>query len=72
MQGTEEKVYFLKDLAEDSVDAVVIATTTTQEELQEAIYKVKSNDEYSWEDLIAGLPKDCKVYDRWGSRMVYY
>lgn len=67
-----KKVYFLKDLGEDCVDAVIIATTSTLEEIQDAIYKAKENDDYTWDDLVDALPDDCEIYNKWNSEVIYY
>ena len=69
-----EKVYFLREIADNSVDAVIFAETSTKEEIQEAINKVKSEiDCFTWEDLLEALPEDCKIYDRWeNNEEIYY
>lgn len=53
-----KKVYFLKDLEEGTIDAVIIATTSTLEEVENAIDEAKELDDYTWEDLIESLPDD--------------
>ena len=65
-------VYFLKDIAEDCVDAVIIAETSTREDIVEAIERAKQKENYQWEDLVNELPDDCTIYDIWGSEIVYY
>lgn len=66
-------VYLLKDLSNNDVDAVIIAETSTKEEIEEVIDKVKEIDCYTWEDLIEALPNDCEVYDRWSDlKSLYY
>lgn len=69
-----KKVYFLKDLEEDCVDAVIVATTSTLEDIKNAIYKAKELDDYTWEDLIESLPDDCEIYDYWNNedKTIYY
>ena len=67
-----KKVYFLKDMCEDCVDAVIIATVSTKEEIEQAITEAKQSDCYAWEDILNALPMDCEVYDRWGSEVIYY
>lgn len=70
----ESKSYFfLKDLAEGCVDAVIIAKTSTAEDIKEAIMKAKENPEYQWEDLVNTLPDDCEIVDKWsGIEEIYY
>lgn len=70
----ESKSYFfLKDLAEGCVDAVIIAKTSTAEDIKEAIMKAKENPEYKWEDLVNALPDDCEIVDKWsGIEEIYY
>lgn len=65
-------VYFLKDVCEDCVDAVIIAKTSTKEDIEKAIIKSKERPDYTWEDLINALPDDCEVYDRWSCDVVWY
>jgi hypothetical protein len=65
-------VYFLKDTVEDCVDAVIIAETSTKEDIENAIDKSKEIPDYTWEDLIEALPDDCVVYDRWNNDVVWY
>ena len=69
-----KNVYFLKDMQEGSVDAIIIATESTAEEVQEIINNMKEkNDYYSWDDLVECLPADCEIYDRWGNNgEIYY
>ena len=46
--------------------AIIETETSTAEEVQHAIYKVKEIEDYNSEDLEAGLPEDCTIswYDR--------
>lgn len=62
-------ITILKDLSEDSVDAIIISTKTTSEQIQECIDKAKSDNDGSWEwnDIVEALPSDCTVYDRWNA-----
>ena len=63
------KIYFLKDLCEDCVDAVIISKNDnmTAENIQKNIDKMKKQKEYDWqwEDIVESLPQDCEIYDRW-------
>lgn len=65
-------VYFLKDLCEDCIDAIIIAETSTKEDIEKAIEKSKQVDEYQWDDLVEALPDDCTIYDKWSNDIVYY
>ena len=68
-----KKIFLLKDLSEDSVDAVIIAETSTEEEIESAICKAKEKDDYQWEDLVEALPDDCQIYDKWADlKNIYY
>lgn len=64
------KLFLLKDLCEDCVDAVIVAKNDniTAEEIQNSIDKTKERcgGDWQWEDIVDGLPKDCEIYDRWG------
>ena len=63
------KIYFLKDLCEDCIDAVIIAKNDniTAENIQKNIDKMKEQKEYDWqwEDIVESLPQGCEIYDRW-------
>ena len=66
-------VFLLKDLADDSVDAVILSVTSSQEEIENAIREVKQIDGYTWEDIYDALPSDCTVYDKWSNlKQIYY
>lgn len=65
-------IYFLKDMSEDCVDAVIIAKKSTKKDIEKAIKKAKQNDKYIWEDILNELPNDCEIYDRWNSEIVWY
>ncbi len=67
------KVIFLKDLEENSVDGVILATKSTMEDIQEAIDNVKEeNDLYTWADIENALPDDCKLLWVSNSEVVDY
>ena len=66
------KIYFLKDLAEDCIDAVIITETSTKKDIIDAIGRAKQKEDYTWEDMINEFPNDCTVYDRWGCNVIYY
>lgn len=63
------KVFLLKDLSKDCVDAVIISKNDnmTAQEIQDSINKTKEQYEYDWqwEDIVNSLPKDCEIYDIW-------
>ena len=67
-------VILLKDLEENCADAVIVAETSTVNEIQLCIDRMKKdNNMYEWDDLLHCLPKDCVVYDRWSNLVeVYY
>ena len=63
------KVYFLKDLSEDYIDAVIISKddNVTAKDIQKSIDKMKEQNEHDWqwEDIANCLPQGCEFYDRW-------
>ena len=63
------KVFLLKDLCEDSIDAVIISTNenVTVEQIQNAIDKTKEEKyhDWQWEDIVNCLPHGCEIYDKW-------
>lgn len=63
------KVFLLKDLCEDCVDAVIISKNDniTAKEIQENIDKMKQEKKYDWqwEDIEESLPENCEIYSRW-------
>lgn len=63
------KVFLLKDLCEDCVDAVIISKNDniTAKEIQENIDKMKQEKKYDWqwEDIEESLPENCEIYRRW-------
>ena len=65
-------IYFLKDLSEGCVDAVIIAKSSTKEDIENAISEAKKNDGYIWDDIKENLPGDCEVHDRWSNEEIYY
>lgn len=65
-------VYFLKDMCDNTVDAVIMAETSTKEDIEKAIAKAKEQDDFQWDDLVNALPNDCSIYDRWSHSIVYY
>lgn len=67
-----KRIYFLKDMSENCVDAVIIATKSSKKEIEEAIVKSKQNDDYTWDDIVKALPDDCEIYDRWNEEEIYY
>lgn len=71
-------IVLLKDLEENNVDAVIVAETSTTEEIKSSIKKMRidfwaKDEDWEWDDLLECLPKDCTVYDRWGKLgEIYY
>lgn len=66
-------IYLLKDLEDNSADAVIIAKKSTTKDIEKAISKAKKIDAYTWEDIINALPSDCEIYDRWNDlKEIYY
>ena len=69
------KIYFLKDLSEDCVDAVIIAKESSRIKIEESIMRAKQKheDDYQWEHLVSELPSDCEIYDKWTHiESIYY
>lgn len=68
------KVILLKDLDEGCVDAVIIASVSTTEDIENAISKAKENNPfYEWDDLLNALPNDCMLFDKWSNlEEIYY
>ena len=65
-------IYFLTDMSEDCVDAVIIAEMSTKEDIEKAITEAKQKEDYSWDNILEALPEDCEIYDRWNSEKIYY
>ena len=65
-------IYFLSDIEENSVDAVIIAKTSTSTDIKNAISQCKQIDGYTWDDLKNALPSDCEIFDRWDNETLYY
>lgn len=63
------KIFLLKDLCEDCVDAVIISQNNniTAQEIQESINNTKAKNlhDWTWEDIVDNLPQCCEIYDRW-------
>ena len=68
----DKRVYFLKDVSDNCVDAVIIATKSKRKDIEKAIKKAKKNECYTWDDLVSALPSDCEIYDRWNAEEVYW
>lgn len=68
----DKRVYFVKDTSDNCIDAVIIATKSKKKDIEKAIRKVKKIECYTWDDLVAALPSDCEIYDRWNEEEVYY
>lgn len=68
------KVTFLKDLESGSVDAVIISETTESQIIEKTIATVKEQKAgfYEWDNIIAALPKDCLIFDKWQNPTIYY
>lgn len=63
------KVFLLKDLSEECVDAVIVSKNDniTAQEIQERIDRMKERTNYRWQwaDILESLPRDCEIYDKW-------
>lgn len=63
------KIFLLKNLCEDCVDAVIISKNDniTAQEIQNGIDKMKAVTDYDWQwnDIVESLPQDCEIYDKW-------
>lgn len=70
----KKNFYFLRDISDNLVDAVITSTTSTAKDITESINKVKENDDYDWHNIIDSLPADCEIYDRWSNNIqnIYY
>lgn len=64
--------YFLTDLDDGCVDAVILSRTSTKDDIEKAIMKTKEIADYVWKDLLENLPQDCIVIDKWNSDKVVY
>lgn len=55
--------YLLTDVSEETVDAIFISKTTTVEEIETSIQRIREtkDDDYQLEDLLEGLPDDVEV-----------
>lgn len=67
-----KRVYFLKEISEGCIDAVIIATKSTKKEIEKAISKAKRNNAYTWDDIVEALPDDCEIYDKWNEEEICY
>ena len=69
-------VVFLKDIETAEVDVTIVTETSTGEDIIRVVDKVKFNHPHDWtlDDIIEALPKDCKAYSRFdtGVGTVYY
>lgn len=63
------KMFLLKDVVEDSVDGIIISSTSTKEDIQIAIDSVRSNENWNLEDIEEALPEDCKIYTIWSGEI---
>ena len=67
------KVFFLKDFEVGNVDGVIVVDNVAMEDVQNAIDKVKEEEElYSYEDIEKALPNGCKLYWVNNDQIVYY
>lgn len=67
----ELNVYFLKDIEEGCVDAVII-TTHSKIEVQEILNEVREMEDFEWSDIVNALSNDCMMFDRWSNESIYY
>lgn len=68
-------IIFMKELYTNKIDGIIITKTTTKDEVQRIINKVKADmpDDYTFDDIKEQLPSDCKVYCQWEDiEEVYY
>jgi len=76
MNVTLKNFYFLTDQASGEVDAIIISEHSTGKDIEAAIEDMKEAQEYDWQwdDLVACLPDDCEIVDKWGGNLqrVYY
>lgn len=75
MKAEPDKSYFfLKDLSEGCVDAIITAKTSTAEKIAEAINVAKANNStYEWDDIVDALPDDCEIVSKWdGIEDIWY
>lgn len=69
----KQNIFFLSDIDENNIDAVIISSTSTKSDIEKAIHNVKlSVEDYTLDNIIENLPSDCKLYHRWSSETVYY
>lgn len=71
------KIYRLLDIDSGDLDAIIVATETTKEEIKQIIDEVKAdvdNDECEINRIKAKLPKDCTMYETWKDKenVLYY
>lgn len=61
------RVFLLNDLETGETDAVIIAESSTVDQIQKAIVgaKAEKESEWQWEDVEAALPEDCEIVSRW-------
>lgn len=55
-------IFFLKDSADGRIGGVIISQESTKQNIIQAIQKVKENSEYTWDNLLKALPKDCSLH----------
>lgn len=66
---------FLRDEMTQIIDYVIITETTTPKEIKDIIDKIKKETpDYTIGNIIAKLPKDCKVINGWNNNftIIYY
>ena len=69
----KQNIFFLSDIDGNNIDAVIISSTSTKSDIEEAIHHVKlSIEDYTLDNIIENLPSDCKFYHRWSYETVYY
>ena len=67
-----KNVYFLNDIMENQIDAIVI-TKLSREEVQEIIHRALRRENCSWDDdVLRYLPRDCEVHIATENTIVYY
>lgn len=55
------KTIVLQNSEDGAVDAVIFASETTENDIENIMNKVRNEkgDDYQWEDFVAALPGDC-------------
>lgn len=73
----DKNIILLKDIEDNTTDAIITTETTTAKEIQEIIDNVKSEvEDWSCEDIFNALPEDCNVqtlfFNEYKDNIVWY